>query len=1142
MIQETTQNVTKTSWLDRSIFARFTFNWETALFSLILILAIVSRFYDIGARVMSHDETSHVYFSWLFSRGSGYAHDPVTHGPFQFHVVGLTYFLLGDNDTTARIPAALFSIATVYFAWHYRRYLGRAGALVAALLFTISPYMLYYGRYVRNEAFVALWGLLTIWAILRYIESGKNRYLYWLTIATVLHFTTKETSFIYHAQALLFLGLYFVFRVTRRAWPKAEYRSGFLIALIAALLLGTTGGLLSAYRSANIIPSSLENPSVGAVYPFPSIVPTAFYLTAALVLVAAVFLLISGYTLPQIRKERSFDLVVLLGTLVLPMLTPFVLNWLGWSVPSNAAELSALDLVGVLRMGAVLGSMFLISIGLGLWWNPRKWSINAAIWYVIFIVFYTSLFTHGRGFFTGLLGSLGYWLSQQEVNRGSQPFYYYALLQVPFYEFLPAIGSLLALGLALVRRYTVPIPAGLEEPAQPALPASEPAAIDEGLTLQKELGLQSHRETPPTLALLGFWSITSLLAYSIAGEKMPWLTVHIALPMILTTAWAIGYFIDHTDWSLFRRPQTWASLVLLIVLVPAVVTAIAAPLGNEPPFAGKSLAQLADTASFFISIGATVACVFGVLKLMKGTPARQVRHLSVLVVLAFLGVLTARSAFMASYINYDRATEYLVYAHAGPGPKIALAQIEDISRRLTGGLDLVVAYDNDTTYPYWWYLRNFPNQRYYGSNPTRDLRDAAVILVGDENYGKIEPIVGQAYYRFDYIRLWWPNQDYFNLTWGRVWNTIKDPQMRTALFKIWLNRDYTLYGTLTNQDLSLDNWYPGARMRLYVRKDVVAQLWDYGTTATTETIAADPYEGKGITLTAVQTIGTQGIAPGQFQNPRDIAIAPDGSLYVADTKNHRIQHLSAEGEVLHVWGTYGDNANGLALGGFFYEPWAVAVGPDGSVYVADTWNHRIQHFTAEGEFINMVGYFGTAETLDALWGPRDIAVDEAGNIYVTDTGNKRVVVFDANLLPITGFGTAGFDVGQFDEPVGVAVDSDEMVYVADTWNQRIQVFMPDGAGGYTPFRQWDVVAWYGESLENKPYIAVDSKGNVFLSDPEGYRILRFRSSAEFAYYWGDFGFGLNTFNIPNGLAADSQGNLWVVDSSNHRILRFEYTP
>ena len=146
--------------------------------------------------------------------------------------------------------------------------------------------------------------------------------------------------------------------------------------------------------------------------------------------------------------------------------------------------------------------------------------------------------------------------------------------------------------------------------------------------------------------------------------------------------------------------------------------------------------------------------------------------------------------------------------------------------------------------------------------------------------------------------------------------------------------------------------------------------------------------------------------PGQFQAPREIALAPDGSLYVADSLNNRIQHLSPDGKVLQVWGTHADVAKGDAPGGTFNEPWGVAVGPDGSVYVADTWNYRIQKFTSDGKFLSMWGS-GPALGQDQFYGPRGLAVDSLGRLFVADTGNKRIVIYDANGNYLSEFGLPG---------------------------------------------------------------------------------------------------------------------------------------
>jgi uncharacterized protein (TIGR03663 family) len=1134
----------KKSWMDSPVFSSPVINIEKIIFAVILILAIFTRFYMLEPRVMSHDETSHTYFSWLFFKGNGYAHDPITHGPLQFHLVALSYFLFGDSDTTARIPAALFSIATVAFMWNYRRYLGRAGALVAALLLTISPYMLFYGRYVRNEAFVAFFAVVMLWSMLRYIETAKPKYLYIFTAVTVLHFCTKETSFIYAAQALLFLALYLVYRLTQRRWVRDRFRTSFLIALISSLFILILGMIIKVFGAKL---SATGEPVYPFLASFQAPIPIIIIILGLLVAILAIYFAISGFGLSRIREERSFDLLMLLGTLVLPQLSAFGINFLGWKIPVNATEVNALTGPDVLHMAYIVVPFFLVSILLGLWWNWRQWLINAAIWYTIYIVFYTSMFTNGVGFFTGLVGSLGYWIAQQAVNRGSQPFYYYALIQIPLYEFLPAIGSILGIILALMGRTTVHDDTfeieniGLRESNQPVADSTTDSDENDSLLQESQDTIERPKipiVIPPTVGLLIFWTISSLLAYSIAGEKMPWLTVHITLPMILLSGWSFGYLIDTMDWTIFRTKKGWIMLGLLFIFIPALLNTVRSLLGNTPPFTGKSLDQLSATSEFLIAFFLMIACLAGLIYLLKSWPIRLIIRGLVFVFLGLLVVLTARAAFMASYINYDYAKEYLVYAHSAPGDKIALQQITDISRRLTGGLDLTVAYDNLTTYPFWWYLRNFPNQRFYGTTPTRDLRDVPIILVGEGNFGKIEAVVGQNYNEFDYQRIWWPNMDYMNLNSERIKNAILNPQMREAIFQIWLNRDYTLYSQLTGQDMSLQKWTPSEKFRLYIRKDVVSQLWDYGSAASTVPIQADPYEGKQKTLDADKVIGMAGTQPGQFQNPRDVALAPDGTLYVADTTNNRIQHLSAEGSVLQEWGSFADISKGTAPGGTFFEPWGIAIGSDGSVYVADTWNHRIQKFTAEGEFITMWGYFGQADTPFAIWGPRDIAIDKNGNLFITDTGNKRVVIYDKDGNYVNQFGSEGLEPGNFSEPVGIAVDKEGLVYIADTWNQRIQVMVADASGSYLPLNNWEVVAWYGQSLDNKPYLAVDNNGSVFTTDPEGFRVLKFTTAGTFVNYFGDYGSSLNSFNLPTGIISDDNGGLWIADAGNGRIMHF----
>ncbi|MCS7011135.1 MAG: TIGR03663 family protein [Anaerolineales bacterium] len=1042
------------SWFQQSL-PPLSLSLEKVLFALLLILAVLTRFYDLGTRVISHDESIHVYYSYLLSQGQGYFHTPLSHGPLQFHLIALLFFLFEANDFVARIPHALASILTIALIWKWRLYLGRAGTLLAAFLLLISPYMLYYGRYARNEAFVALFGVLTLYAILRYLETGHNRYLLLLTLATVLHFTAKETSFIYTAQALLFLAALLVLHLLRQK------------------------GVLQNWQTLST----------------------------------------------WLRQERAFDLLILLGTLVLPHLSAFPAHWLGWNPLEYQFTWPGWNLPAIFaqapaRTALVVSALTLIALGVGLLWDARRFLLHAALFWGIYIFFYTTIFTNPAGLATGVVGSLGYWLEQHGVERGGQPWYYYLLIQIPLYEFLPALGSLLALALGLRS-------ASHKTAASNA--ADAPASS-------------------PVFALLVWWSFSSLAAYTIAGEKMPWLTVHIAWPMILLTAWGLNRLIETVPWrEVWSRHGLWATLLLGVLLL-ALTAMLFQALGAFPPFQGKSQAELIATGRFLFWTTIALGSAVGLYFLTANWPAGALPRLGILILFGLLSLVTARTAFRAAYVNYDWAGEYLVYAHGARGVKEVIAQLDLISRRTTGGFnELIIRYDASTevqgvSWPLKWYLRNFPNaEPFYEMD--KSLSQAPVVLVDPQNYDQAEALFGDAYYHFEYQRMVWPNQDYFKLTWPRLRQALFERPWRAAIFDIWWKRDFTRYSALTNNpNLTFARWQPSKGMRLYVQKETLKKVWEYNLLQQAE-IRPDPYEAGMISLLPELTIGSSGPEAGQFAAPHGMAIAPDGSLYVADTNNHRIQHFAADGTFLNQWGSFGDVMTNQAPAGTFNQPWDVAVSPDGSyVYVLDTWNHRVQKFTAQGQPVGMWGtpnYHVSLGNGYELWGPRGIAIDRQGRVYVADTGNKRVVIYDADGNFLSQFGGGGMAPGQLDEPVGIAVDDLGRVYVADTWNQRIQVFeSPDGGQTWAAIRVWEVQAWYGDTLENKPFLALGPQGTLLVTDPEAGRILQFTTEGIFVRGWGDRGFGAGRFGLASGVAVDTLGRVWISDAGNNVLSRF----
>jgi len=294
---------------------------------------------------------------------------------------------------------------------------------------------------------------------------------------------------------------------------------------------------------------------------------------------------------------------------------------------------------------------------------------------------------------------------------------------------------------------------------------------------------------------------------------------------------------------------------------------------------------------------------------------------------------------------------------------------------------------------------------------------------------------------------------------------------------------------------------------------------------------------------------------------RGVAVDVIGNLYLGDARNHCLRKVDTNGIITTIAGNgfpgySGDGA--IAANATLNQPSGVAVDTQGNLYVADTGNYRIRKVDTNGYISTVAGVGvyggggnGGAATNAQISEAYGVAVDAAGNLFIADTvANACVRKVDTNGVITTVNTYLGAN------PFGVAVDSAGNLFAAYIYENVIRELSTNGAsstvagyifsnGSFSGDGGWATNA----SLNQPEGVAVDMKGNLFISDTSNYRIRKVNTNGiistiagnGIAGYSGDGGPANNaSMHLPFGLAADAAGNVYFADQINNRVRKVAY--
>jgi len=690
-----------------------------APFGAVILLGAILRFWGLGDKPLHHDESLHGYFSlqlfntiahWsaCFNPPAGspvscYKYDPLLHGPFQFHIIALTYKIAqmlgapdnGVNSFTLRIPAATLGTAIVALPYFLRDYLGKIGAWLACLLLAVSATLVYYSRFAREDIYMAFFTILMVVAFARYVRSRRIGWLITSAAAFALSYATKEATF-------LTIAVFGAFVAGLMAWE-----------------LGLKWPLRERFRDSTrfgpYLPRTAAPITLGVFLVVAGLAAKAFF--AWIKAISIYVSTNSAITDVQLQdlKDKTVAIVPWIGII----LGIYVLSILGremfGKLPPPGRRRGLAKRIDPKQQR-------LLDVFLTMPWT--HWFFALLIAWTISLVLFTVVFTNIRGGIgDGIWQGIYYWLQQQQVARGSQPWYYYLML-IPLYEQLGVVFGIVG----IVRCIAHPTRFRL---------------------------------------FLVWWFVGNLALYSWAGEKMPWLTIHITMPMMLLAA--IG--LEPIVVTLFNLAKDWYAR--WTARRAAARTSI-----DRGETSDEHVPMLAPPSRPHVGVLAGGTAIFG------------------FVCAVLLLIPSLHNMYEVTYVDAANAPhEMLIYVQTTTDVNIVMQKIDALDQKMDGGKHAIpIGVMGDATWPYAWYLRDYTDVCYGfpDSCSTWAKYPPPVILSGGDNILNAEAQYGgkggYAYHQY-HMRTWW-DEGYKPLATGGVglglWLSYGDTPPPGAKFNLGL--------------------------------------------------------------------------------------------------------------------------------------------------------------------------------------------------------------------------------------------------------------------------------------------------------------------------------------------------------------------